>query len=298
MELKNKTAVITGGASGIGLGVAQVMLGRGMNVVLIDRDEKALADVLEMLNKTYDGHVMTYVADVTVPEQLDAAREAAIARFGSVEVLHNNAGVAIYGRVWGHDAYEWDWMWKINVQGVVNGLHAFVPYFLERGIGHVVNTASVSGFVVGPHLGAYAATKNAIITITEALAMDFDHIGANIGVTCYCPTWVKTNIMKNTAANAPARSATNCASDELVEKGTSQAFKSNANGLDPLIAGELVVSAIEQGKFWVFNDTGDTFERIKGRINSVLTNEYPSLMRGDVHLSNGKAPSKEGTKDA
>ena len=163
-----RVAVVTGAASGIGLGLCERFAAEGMRVVMADVEAPELSAQAARLS----GHgatVLPVVTDVSGPEQVEALRDRAVAAFGAVHVLCNNAGVGGgHGRLWEISRSEWDWVLGVNLGGVINGIRVFVPLLLEQEAAHVVNTASVFGVFAGA-LGPYGISKHAVVALSETL---------------------------------------------------------------------------------------------------------------------------------
>ena len=197
-NLQGKTAFITGGASGIGLGIAKAALGHGMNVVIADIREDHLEAARAELGD--DAHVLPVKLDVTDRADYARAADAAEARFGKIHLLFNNAGISLRGlKMEEIDNQTWDWVLGVNLYGVIHGIQSFVPRIrAHREGGHVVNTASMAGLFVGTRqTGAYATSKFGVVALSEALS--FDVKDAGIGVSVLCPAAVNTNIYPNSA---------------------------------------------------------------------------------------------------
>lgn len=194
-DFSGKTAVITGAGSGIGAALAEQAASLGMNLVLADINAADVAAVAERLAKP---DIVTVRTDVADPEAVQALADLAWDRFGEVSLLCNNAGVVPGGRhrhVWDYAPDDWRWAFGVNVDGVVNGIRSFVPRMLADGKpGHVLNTASVAGFVSGAGSAVYGASKHAVVRITEALYAGLRDENAAIGVTMLCPGLVATRI--------------------------------------------------------------------------------------------------------
>ena len=188
-ELDGKVAVVTGGGSGIGASLARACAAAGMKVVVADvNGERAEAVAAELPA----GTAIARAVDVSDATQVDTLADLAFDTFGAVHLLCNNAGVSPAGKVWEFTADEWQWLVGVNLLGVANGLRSFVPRMIEQGEGHIVNTASGAGFVTTPRLGAYSATKHAIVAITVALRNELE--GTGIGASVLVPVGVATNI--------------------------------------------------------------------------------------------------------
>ena len=163
-----RVAVVTGAASGIGLGLCKRFAAEGMRVVMADVEEPALAEAAASLAEL-GGAVLPVPTDVSSADQMAALRQATLAAFGAVHVLCNNAGVGgPHGPLWQSPAGDWEWVLRVNLGGVINGIREFVPVLAEQDAAHVVNTASVFGVFAGA-LGPYGISKHAIVALSETL---------------------------------------------------------------------------------------------------------------------------------
>ena len=189
-SLAGRVAVITGGASGIGLGIARACAGAGARRALLDVEPGALAEASDALAKG-GTEVIGLRADVSDPDSLEAAAEEVLERFGKIHVLCNNAGVLVQGPLAESSARDWSWLVGVNLLGVAHGIRVFVPRIrAQREGGHVVNTSSVAGLLALPGLGIYGATKFAVLAISETLRAELAPEG--IGVSVLCPGGVRT----------------------------------------------------------------------------------------------------------
>jgi len=205
-DLGGKVAFVTGGSSGIGLGLVKVLAAAGMRVAFTYRQEQHRDEALEYFRQYPQLRVHALRLDVTDrPGFAAAADEAERALDGAVQVLINNAGVGVHGLI-EHATYaDWDWVMGVNVGGVVNGIQTFLPRMLASGLpGHIVNVASIGGLAALGSVGLYATSKFAVVGLSEALRTDM--IGRPIGVSVYCPGPVKSNI-GDSARSRPAQLA-------------------------------------------------------------------------------------------
>ncbi len=214
MQLQpGQVAVVTGGASGLGLALAEAFARRGLHVVVADVEAGPLADAVARIEAS-GADALGRQTDVSVPEQVDALAAATIDRFGRVDLICNNAGVSTLGpRIWEVPLADWDWVLRVNLGGVINGIRAFVPHLVAQGRGHVVNTASMAGVSVPPMHGPYLASKHAVVALSESLALELSTVAPGVGVTVVCPGVIDTNIQfsgrnrpdgsTGTATNAP-----------------------------------------------------------------------------------------------
>ena len=244
-ELAGKVAVVTGGGSGIGGGMVGAFAEAGMHVVVADIELDAAASVAE--NARGNGvDALALHTDVTDVESVHTLAERAYDAFGAVHVLCNNAGVLVFGKVAELRIEDWQWVYGVNVFGVINGLHEFVPRMLAQGgEGHVVNTASVVAFTRGPGREPYTSSKAAVVAITEDLRSEIANAG--IGVTALLPGGVSTRIGES-QRNRP---------DEFGPAATRGprepgAPESSSPVLEPIDVGRMVRTAIERNDPWVF----------------------------------------------
>jgi NAD(P)-dependent dehydrogenase (short-subunit alcohol dehydrogenase family) len=247
MELAGKTAVITGGASGIGLATATQLAKSGVNLVLGDIEEATLAAAVNELGET-GARVLGVRTDVTNEGDILALRDAALAEFGSVHVVFNNAGVAS-GAAIGTPSDVWKWVIDVDLYGVIYGINAFLPLFLEQNEGHVVNTASLAGLGGAPGMGPYCAAKFAVVGLSESLFHELALIGSKVGVSVLCPGFVKTRIHES-ARNMPEEltSYNDEPAAQLIADLASQAVNA---GIDAQVVAGAVENAIRTNQFWI-----------------------------------------------
>jgi NAD(P)-dependent dehydrogenase (short-subunit alcohol dehydrogenase family) len=195
-DLQGRVAIVTGGASGIGLAMAQRFAAEGMNIVLGDIEQGALDSAVAGLRDSGASAVGALV-DVSDPVQMTALAHAARDEFGGFHLVCLNAGVGGGGLSWEADLATWKWVLDVNLWGIINGLHAFVPELIAQKAGHVVITASLAGFVYGPGMGPYNASKAAAVAIGETLAGELAAEAPDVGVSILCPGWVNTRIFES-----------------------------------------------------------------------------------------------------
>jgi NAD(P)-dependent dehydrogenase (short-subunit alcohol dehydrogenase family) len=179
-------AVITGGASGIGLAVAEAFIAEGMKVVLADIDAPKLRDVEARLTES-GAEVATMICNTTAEAEVNALAEYALEQFGAAHVMFNNAGIGGFGDPWTDPIELWHRVVDVNLFGVVHGIRAFLPIMQQQGIGHIVNTASMAGLGAAPGLAPYFATKHAVVGLTECLFLELEALGSPVGVSVLCP---------------------------------------------------------------------------------------------------------------
>ncbi len=247
MELEGKTAVITGGASGIGLATAKQLAKSGVNLVLGDIEGETLAGVVEGLRVT-GVKALGVTTDVTKEEDVIALRDAALAEFGAVHVVFNNAGVAS-GAAIGTPTKVWKWVIDVDLFGVVYGINAFLPLFLEQNEGHVINTASLAGLGGAPGMGPYCAAKFAVVGLSESIFHELALSGSKVGVSVLCPGFVRTRIHES-ARNMPGEltSYNDEPAAQLIADLASQAVNA---GIDADLVASAVEDAVRTNKFWI-----------------------------------------------
>ena len=189
-QIKNKVVAITGASSGIGKAVALLLAKKGARVVIGARREKQLQEIVKGITEA-GGEAAYKVTDVKQRKDLDSLIAFAVERYGRLDVLVNNAGISPLSRFDELLVDEWEEMIDINLKGVLYGIAAALPVFRKQNSGHIINIISTAGIRIVPLQGVYAATKNAVRTITEALRQE---AGENLRVTGISPGFVKTNL--------------------------------------------------------------------------------------------------------
>lgn len=204
MHLRNDdVVVITGAASGIGLALARAFCARGLAVVMTDVRADRLNAAADRV-RDEGGKVTPLVADVSKADEVERLAERAVAAYGRVDVVCNNAGVSPPpAAAWTVTQETWRWLIDVGLLGVVHGIHSFVPAMIERGRGHVLNTASVGGLVPVPGLAPYSAVKHAVIGLTETLAAELAEVAPGVGASVLCPGVVATDLARSSRDTAP-----------------------------------------------------------------------------------------------
>jgi len=253
-DLAGKTAFVTGAASGIGLGVATALAQAGAKVMLCDIERAALDRALATLKLT-NADIESVQADVSLKSELQAAADAAVARYGKVHIVVNNAGVAGGGAYGAWSDASWNWTIGVNLLAVIWGVEIFGPLIEGHGEGgHIVNTASIAGLISGSGT-PYNVTKYGVVALSEGLRNDLAPRG--IGVSVLCPGFIRTHIV-DSRRNLPERFAGGglaTASSGAVSEALQRVRERIDAGIDPLYVGELVREAIENDWAYVFTDT-------------------------------------------
>ena len=266
-EFKNRVAVVTGGASGIGRAIAERCVAEGMRVMLADIEAPALREAAEAMN------AFPYQVDVSDAAQVEAMAEAVYKEFGAVHLLFNNAGVAPNGKPpWAQTLETWKWVIDVNLYGVIHGLRSFVPRMLAGGEeGHVVNTASVAGLPAGPMISPYFATKHAVVGLSESLYLELAMFKARVTASVLCPAFVKTKIAESgrNRLGADAASAETPNEFEAMVRGLVE------SGVSPESIAEKVFEAIRADQFWILTHP-EMDGAIRARVEGMLARRNPA----------------------
>jgi NAD(P)-dependent dehydrogenase (short-subunit alcohol dehydrogenase family) len=247
MEFSGKTAFVTGAANGIGLGICRALARHGVNIVLADI-EQAQLEIARRELATFNVRTRAIEVDVSDAAAFERAADQAEAEFGNIHFLFNNAGVTLGTMpLWDVTPAQWEWIFGVNVQGVINGIRIMVPRLRRHGeAGHVVNTASIGGLQVNPKLrnGSYAMTKYAIMALSEALALDLED--SSIGASVLCPALVNTTLHAS-SQRRPARLG-----GPYERPGADIARAWQSAGLAPDDVGRRVLDAVAHSEFFIF----------------------------------------------
>jgi NAD(P)-dependent dehydrogenase (short-subunit alcohol dehydrogenase family) len=260
-----QVAVVTGAASGIGFALAERFARLGLGVVLADVEPGPLATAVAQIDAE-PGAVMPIPTDVSRAADVDALAAATIDHFGRVDIVCNNAGVNLHrSAMWQLHPLDWQWVLGVNLWGVIHGIRSFVPRFVAAGHGHIVNTASMAGLTVLPFIGPYAASKHAVVGISEALRAELDEVAPKVGVTILCPGYVPTNLATS-ARNRPAEVT------PPADEGARTAGDFDRSRFRPLAAADVaaqVTAAIEADRLYVLSHPGSE-DRVQERFARVL----------------------------
>jgi len=248
-ELRNKTAVVTGAASGIGLELARVFAEQGMNVVLADIEQPKLNEAVDAVT-SLGAEALGVLTDVGSGESVAALCQASVDRFGSVQVLCNNAGVYTGGLLWEQTEDDYEWLIRVNQWGIIHGLRHFVPQMISQGDAcHIVNTSSMASMCTLPFAGVYHMTKHAALALSECLFHELAMTAPQISVSCLCPELVNTGIAAS-ARNRPAELAEENIT-EMQQMSMTAITDATAGSLPPRVLADRVLQAIKDGAFYI-----------------------------------------------
>ncbi|MCB1026259.1 MAG: SDR family NAD(P)-dependent oxidoreductase [Microthrixaceae bacterium] len=282
-----RTAVITGGAGGIGAALADRFAGAGMAVVVSDLAEDRVDATVARLTDQ-GARAIGVVTDVGELSSVEALRDRAYAEFGGVHVLCNNAGVGAgaEGNMWEHTINDWGWGLNVNLWGMIHGVKAFVPAMLEAGEpGHVVNTSSGNGGIAPlPTTAVYATSKAAVTAFTEVLYGQLHAVNADIGVSVLFPgpNVLKTGLLES-SKNRPEAWANDTPRKTPYTTIESFEARMRAAGIDlnytPVeFVAEATLDAILENRFWILPESDRTDQRIRARADSMLHRSQPTYM--------------------
>jgi len=275
-EFKDKIAVITGAASGIGFALAQKCLIEGMKVMVADVNTKALRKAKRKLEKVSNAFSIIET-DVSKSEDVEKLAQKTLQTYGKIDLVINNAGIGVPGNIWEFTQKDWEWILNVNLWGVIHGIRIFVPIMLEQNTDcHIINTSSLEGLITGLLGGAaYVTSKFGIIGLTESLKLDLDKINSKIKVSVICPGYVLTNIFSNWL-NRPLEyqddrqiTIQDLNSEEIIAK--VKLVSEESPGITPEQAADIIFKEIREEKFYIFTHKQPIVkDAIKERMDAIL----------------------------
>lgn len=248
-EFQDRVAVITGGASGIGLGMARAFAGAGMKLVLADLDGAALDAVATELSGS-GAEVVTRLCDVSQYEQVQAVADLAVDTYGGVNVLCNNAGIGIPTSTKNMKLADWKWIIDVDLWGPIYGVEIFLPLIEEQGEGHINATSSMAGLTAASMMGAYNVAKHGVVALMATLERELRGRGSAVTASVLCPGPINTNISRHSVEFRPGRQKPKAdgESSGKVARGIQDILE---KGMDPDEVGRMVLDAIAGDEFWI-----------------------------------------------
>jgi len=270
-QFEGKVAVVTGAASGIGRALAEAWLREGCRVVMADIEVPALTIAHEQLETELRERAITVRVDVSDAASVEALAAATVDAFGEVDVVCNNAGVSTFNTFEHQTLADWQWVLGVNLWGVIHGVHTFVPIMRTQGTpAHVVNTASIAGLLSGiAYIGVYAASKVAVVSISETLRQELAIEGAPIGVSVLCPSATDTDCMEGERNRPAATGQEQRTPDAEQWRVAIKESMTGPTGKQPDEVAAMVVDAVRNDEFWVVSH-GDLRAGIEHRFTDIL----------------------------
>lgn len=274
-NLHGKVAVITGGASGIGLAMAEAFAAEGAKLVLADIEDTRLDEAAAGL-RAKGAEVLTRRTDVRKPEEVEALANAARDHYGAAHIVCNNAGVEVLGHGWEHTLDDWRWVMDVNLWGVIYGQHYFLPRFMAQGEGHIVNTASMAALNTSAFMSVYDVTKFGVMALSEATYKDLQVAGSPVGVTVVCPGAIDTRIAY-AKRNRPGDAANAGEHGDATARFREGLTSSLAAGYPPSEVARQVLEAVKTNQFYCIPAQEEGFQRAMRRFDAIKERQNPAL---------------------
>lgn len=274
-EFRDKVAVVTGAASGIGKAAATRFCEEGMKVVLADIEVSALEEAVNELQGA--GHeVHGVVTDVSQREEVQHLADETVAIFGKVNIVHNNAGVVRAGTLEELTDDDWQWVLGVDLWSVIYGVSIFLPLVKQSGEGHFINTSSTSGLQATPNIAPYSVAKFGVLALTETLSLELAETGLPIGASVLCPGAVATRICESDRNRLAAGAA------PALDSATDDTFKDQAGaivqaGIAPAVVADMIMTAIRANEFWILTHADwkrVMQERLAGLVDNQLVTGF------------------------
>ena len=249
MDVNGRVAVITGGASGIGRGIARTFAAQGMKLVLADIEQGPLDETVAEFTRV-GTEAIGVRTDVSKLDQIEALAARTLDRFGAAHVLCNNAGIGMSNPVGATSMADWKWTLDVDLWGPINGVHVFLPIMERQGEGHISSTASMAGLYAGASLGAYNVAKHGVVALMASLERDLRLAGSPLHASVLCPGPINTSIV-DSSRNRPADSAADYVETDAGRKFWDILSRTLADGMDPDDVGPMVLDAVVNDRFWI-----------------------------------------------
>ena len=277
-EFKDRVAVVTGAASGIGRAIADRCAEEGMKVVLADINKEGLASAVDELEAA-GATALAVPTDVSRADDIEHLAKITIDNFGGVHLLVNNAAVYTTGTIWENTIADWEWVLGVNLWGVIHGVRTFLPIMLEQDTeAQIVNVSSMTGLTRSPIIGTYAVSKHGIVALTETLFYELAERDSKVKVSVLCPGAVKTPVaeaaMRRHVAmeNVPGERKMAPKDEQLIER-LRRSFK---EGMPPKEVADKVFDAIREERFYILTHPEEKV-RVQRRMEGILQEKNPTL---------------------
>ena len=253
-----RVAVVTGAASGIGRALAEAFVAAGSTAVLADLDGREAESTAERL-RVDGGAALAVTVDVSDPVSVAQLAATTVDRLGRVDVLCNNAGVSTFNLIQDQTLDDWHWVFNVNMWGVVHGLASFLPILRDQPTpSHIVNTASMGGLMSGvPFIGPYAASKTAVVSISETLRQECAAYGLPIGVSVLCPSATDTRVLESERGRPIALGSERRTDDAEAMRMAIKSLCTGPDGATPAHVAARTLEAIVAGEFWIIPNRGE-----------------------------------------
>ncbi|MBS0449293.1 MAG: SDR family oxidoreductase [Proteobacteria bacterium] len=278
---KGRTAVITGAGSGFGLETSRIAARLGMNVVMADVQQDALAAAAAEI-EALGAAVLPCRLDVSQAAEVEALGAAVAARFGAPHLVFNNAGVGAGGLVWETSLKDWEWVIGVNLMGVAHGVRVFTPMMLAAAKadpayeGHIVNTASMAGLLNAPNMGVYNASKSAVVSISETLYQDLRLVTDQIGASVLCPYFVPTGIIRSDRNRPDALRDADAKPTRSQLIGRAMSDKAVSSGkISAAEVAQYVFDAVAEGRFYIYSHP-KSLGSVQVRLEDVMQGRNPT----------------------
>jgi len=248
-EWSERVAVITGGASGIGLGMARAFGARGMKLVLADLDEALLHEASEEL-RAKGIAIETKLCDVSKTDEIDALADLALSKFGQVNVVCSNAGVGLPTSARNMKLSDWEWILNVDLWGPIHAVKTFLPILEEQEMGHISATSSVAGLLSSQMMGAYNVAKHGVVALMQSVERELRAKKSHVRASVLCPGPINTNISRHSVSYRPGGGKPKRDSQKAGD--TAKNIQASLEqGMHPDEVGELVAESIAADKFWI-----------------------------------------------
>ena len=276
-DFTQKTALITGAASGLGLECARAAAKLGMHVLMVDVNLTALKTAKLQIQELTDQSGSTcqlFCVDVADPTAMQTLAQGVSSAHGVPHIVMNNAGVVGGGLVWEHTSQEWERILKVNLWGVINGVSVFTPLMLQatekdpQWSGHIVNTASMAGLLTPPNMGIYNVSKHAVVALTETLYQDLRLVSTQLSASVLCPYFVPTAINQSFQDLGDELTASQIISKQMLDKAVTSG-KVSAHDV-----ATKVFDAIRNDQFYIYSHP-QSLGNVQKRMQAIIENAQP-----------------------